>query len=110
MDGVINLIVTRIDYLLKNNPPTGGVADIVTQGKIKELKSMLNFVKALKEGDGEPVAEFEVYDVKLEIAKRMERIGAFDPGDFSNDAITHNQGVLKGLDSLYKWIAAKEEE
>ncbi len=49
-----------------------------------------------------------VYDIKLEITRRIERISAFDPRDY--DAILHNRGVVKGLDSLWKWIQQSESE
>ncbi len=51
MKGVIHMLETRIKYLLKNNPPTGDEADRTTQAMVVELKRVLNFVKALKEGE-----------------------------------------------------------
>lgn len=54
--------------------------------------------------------KLDVYDIKLEIAKRIEHIKKMDPRDYSDDASTHNRGVASGLESLYKWIKAKEED
>lgn len=51
-----------------------------------------------------------VYDIKLEIARRIERISAFDPRDYDSDAILHNRGVVMGLDKLWKWIQQSESE
>lgn len=47
MDDAIELIRVRIQYILANNPPTGGVADIVNQGRVKELKFILNLLKTV---------------------------------------------------------------
>ena len=49
MNGVIHMLETRIEFLLKNNPPTGDEADRTTQAMVSELKRVLNFVKALQE-------------------------------------------------------------
>ena len=52
--------------------------------------------------------KLSIYDIKLEIARRIERISVFDPRDYDSDAILHNRGVVKGLDALWKWIQNSE--
>jgi len=51
-----------------------------------------------------------IYTIKLEIERRVERIGAFEPMDFSAEGMTHNRGVASGLTHLLKWIEQCEEE
>ena len=55
--------------------------------------------------------KLSVYDIKLEIAKRIERVKAVHPSDFGTQrAAIHNQGVMQGLDSLWKWIQQSTQE
>lgn len=46
--------------------------------------------------------------IKAEIARRIERIAAFEPRDFDEAARAHNRGVVSGLDHLWKWIQNSE--
>ena len=54
------------------------------------------------------MSKLSVLDIKLEIARRIERISAFDPQKFDDGAATHNRGVVSGLDHLWKWIQNSE--
>lgn len=43
------LIIMRLEYLRLNNPPTNDEADFYNQGKISELKFMLNWIDKLEQ-------------------------------------------------------------
>ena len=56
------------------------------------------------------MSKLSVFDIKLEIAKRIERMASFNPRDFGEQANLHNEGVMRGLTALFTWISDKQEE